>query len=89
MNPTDGPNDNKRTAPRQRTLKGGLIVLPNKMSTFECTIRNLSETGALLELASTLGIPQRFTLRMDDGSPEREVSVAWRTDRRLGVHFEG
>jgi hypothetical protein len=88
MNAGDGPQDNKRAAPRHRTLKGGLIVLPGKMSTFQCTIRNVSDTGAMIEMASTLGVPQRFTLRMDDGGPDHEVTVSWRSDRRLGVHFE-
>lgn len=83
----DGDVNNRR-ALRVRTLKGALIVMPNRMSTFECTVRNLSATGACLELPSTLGIPQRFILRMDDGSRERDVTVAWRTDRRLGVQFQ-
>lgn len=88
MNAADANDGNKRGAARVRTLKGATILLPNRMSTFECTVRNLSATGACLELASTLGIPQRFTLRMKDGSADHEVMVAWRTDRRLGVQFQ-
>jgi hypothetical protein len=87
MSQTDESGENQREAPRMRTLKGGHIVLPNNISTFQCTIRNLSQTGALLETASTLGIPQRFTLKSDDGGIDRPVMVAWRTERRLGVRF--
>lgn len=80
--------EQKPRAPRMRTLKGAVIVLPNNMSTFQCTVRNISAGGACLELPSTLGIPHRFTLKMDDGSHDGPVTVAWRTDRRIGVSFD-
>lgn len=79
-------NDENRRAPRMRTLKGARVVLPNNTSTFECTVRNLSETGALLQMTSTLGIPNRFSLLMDDGRSS-ECELAWRTDTRIGVRF--
>jgi hypothetical protein len=79
--------DNKRIAARLRSLKGAHVILPNRMSTFQCTVRNLSATGACVEMPSTLAITNRVTLRMDDGSPERLCDVAWRTETRLGLHF--
>ena len=79
--------ENQRRAVRLRTLKGAHLVLPNNVSTFVCTVRNMSATGALVELPSTLGVPQRVTLRLDDGSPEKLCDVAWRTEKRLGLHF--
>jgi hypothetical protein len=80
-------SDNNRAAARLRSLKGAHLVLPNRIGTFECTVRNLSATGACAELPSTLSIPSRVTLRMDDGSPERLCDVVWRTEKRLGLHF--
>jgi len=79
---------NKRDAPRVRTLKGARILLPNNVSTFECKVRNLSDTGACIELSSTVGVPARFRLLMDDGSDELLCEVAWRTETRLGVRFQ-
>jgi hypothetical protein len=79
--------ENKRTAARLRSLKGARLVLPNRIGTFQCTVRNLSATGACVELPSTLSVPNRVTLRMDDGSPDRLCDVAWRTEQRLGLHF--
>jgi hypothetical protein len=79
--------DNKRIATRLRSLKGARVILPNRMSTFQCTVRNLSATGACVEMPSTLGVPNRITLKMDDGSPDRLCDVAWRTETRLGLHF--
>jgi hypothetical protein len=79
--------DNKRAAARLRSLKGAHLILPNRIGTFRCTVRNMSKTGACVELPSTLSIPNRVTLKLDDGSPDHLSDVAWRTETRLGLHF--
>lgn len=78
--------EERRAAPRQRTLKGGRIVINNGSSTFDCTIRNLSEIGARLRVTSIIGIPDTFHLAMDDGR-QFDCAVAWRTETELGVKF--
>ena len=80
-------DDNKRRAPRMRTIKGASLVLPGSGSTFSCVMRNLSETGALVELPSTVGVPHLVTLMTEDGKVNRPCSVAWRTETRLGLTF--
>jgi PilZ domain len=77
----------RRGAPRLRTLKGARLVLPNQISTFQCTVRNVSETGVGVELSSTLAVPSRVLLKMDDGSSDRMCEVVWRTETRLGLRF--
>jgi hypothetical protein len=47
--------DEHRTAPRRRLLKAGRISFGG--GTIDCTVRNLSETGAALEVSSPVGIP--------------------------------
>jgi phosphate transport system protein len=42
-------------------LKAGRISFGGGAA-FDCTVRNLSETGAALEVISPVGIPERFTL---------------------------
>lgn len=76
----------KRAAPRQRTLKGARIVINNAQSTFTCTVRNLSETGARIKVTSQLGIPDAFLLVFDDGR-RAECRVAWRKADEIGVAF--
>jgi zona occludens toxin (predicted ATPase) len=78
--------DDNRDAQRHRTLKGGSIVVNDGFSTFDCTIRNLSETGAKLLVTSSLGIPQRFELSMQDGR-RFACEIAWRTETEIGVRF--
>lgn len=78
--------DNKRRAQRMRTLKGASLVLPGG-STFSCVMRNLSETGAQVELPSTLGVPHDVRLQTTDGYTNRACRVVWRTEKKLGLEF--
>ncbi len=78
--------DEKRGTPRQRTLKGARIVVSDGFSTLDCQVRNLSETGARLRVASVVGIPDSFELRLDDGRIF-QCRTAWRKSDEIGVSF--
>ncbi|KKB10182.1 PilZ domain-containing protein [Devosia chinhatensis] len=79
-------SEDSRTEQRRRTLKGGKIVFNDGFSTFDCTIRNLSEGGAKLLVASPVGIPKRFRLALDDGR-SFDCETAWLGDGEIGVKF--
>ncbi|HEY5082449.1 MAG TPA: PilZ domain-containing protein [Bauldia sp.] len=81
-------DDNRRRSPRMRTLKGGRIVTDSGNSVFDCTIRNLSETGAMLALSNPFGIPAHFDLMLQAPKPRRPCTVRWRSDAALGVSFD-
>jgi PilZ domain-containing protein len=76
----------RRTAPRQRTLKGGTISFGHAV--IDCVLRNVSATGACLEVASPIGIPDDFTLIIKSDNTSRRCHVAWRAAQRIGVRFE-
>lgn len=80
-------DSDQRRAPRLRTIKGAKLVLPGGGSAYSCVMRNISSTGALVELPSTLGVPYTVTLQTDDGSVNRPCTVAWRTETRMGLTF--
>lgn len=77
----------KRTSQRQRTLKGALIAFNEERSTLSCTIRNFSEGGAHLKVASVLGIPDSFILHLPD-KRKFPCTVVWRKESELGVRFD-
>lgn len=79
--------DERRKSQRLRVLKSGKIVLSDKAPRVECTIRNLSDGGACLQIATTYGIPSAFELILGEGS-RRACHVVWRTDTRMGVSFQ-
>ena len=70
---------NQRKAPRGVILKSGTIILAR----LPCSARNLSETGACLEVQATFEIPSTFLFEMP-GQPPQTCKVVWRSDTRLG-----
>jgi PilZ domain len=78
--------EGNRIAPRRRVLKAGSIEFGG--GAIDCTVRNLSETGAALEVLSPLYIPDRFTLVIQTEQLERACHIVWRKERRIGVAFD-
>jgi hypothetical protein len=73
---------------RRRTLKAGKIIFNHHLSVIDCTIRNLSDGGALLEIPNTIGVPDNFELWIDAEKKSRPCRVAWKTATRVGVAFQ-
>lgn len=78
--------EERRAALRHRTLKAGIIAF-NRAGGISCTVRNLSDRGANLEVESPVGIPDDFTLAIDSDHLLRHCRVVWRANHRLGVEF--
>lgn len=76
--------DDHRNTPRHRVLKGARIMFGG--GSIDCTVRNLSDTGAALDVTSPLGIPTEFTLATD--GEQRQCRVVWRKEKRIGVTFD-
>jgi len=74
----------RRIAPRrntniQATISFGKTSVP-------CIIRNLSDTGAKLEVARVAGIPDVILLHAPGHRPQT-CRVAWRALKELGVEY--
>jgi diguanylate cyclase (GGDEF)-like protein len=79
--------EERRREQRARTLRAGGILLNNKGSVIDCTVRNLSPSGAALDVANVVGIPATFDLRIAGEQKTRPCRVAWQSGHRLGVAF--
>jgi hypothetical protein len=75
-----------RIAPRRRMFKAGTIEFGG--GGMECTVKNLSDTGAALEILSPLYVPDRFTLFVPSDQFKRRCHVVWRKERRVGIAFD-
>lgn len=78
---------NKRRAPRLRVLKQGKIMLPNNLTIIDCTLRDLSDTGAKLLCPDAGAIPNEFRLVLPAGRTMRDAKVMWRRPEIVGVQF--
>jgi hypothetical protein len=76
----------KRITPRHRVLKSGSIEFGG--GAIDCTVRNISETGAALEVVTPLFIPDRFTLVIKTEHFKRPCDIVWRKEKRIGVAFD-
>jgi hypothetical protein len=75
-----------RTAPRFRVIKPARIEYGSEKVT--CKVRDLSLTGASLEVTDPAGIPANFTLVVPEDGLKVFCRIVRRTDFRIGVAFE-
>jgi hypothetical protein len=78
---------NQRKTPRKRTLLGGKVVFGDGQHVRDCTIRDLSETGARIAIAKGEVIPTRVFL-IDRRTPiAYEATVSWIKAPDFGLTF--
>ena len=77
----------RRRQPRARMLKSARILFNEHRSVIDCTVRNLSATGACLNVTSTIGIPNRFDVMFDADKSIRSCRLIWHKETRIGVEF--
>jgi hypothetical protein len=69
-----------------RVYKAGKIVFNERRAAIDCVVRNLSDRGALLQVASPLGIPQTFDLVCGD-TIAQPCQVLWCKEKQIAVEF--
>jgi PilZ domain len=83
----NNPKQERRNeARRRRVLKKARITFKDRCATIDCTVRNLSDRGACLNVESYIGIPDSFDLVLDN-APVRGCRVTWRNATQIGVEF--
>ena len=74
---------------RRRVLKGAHVAINQEFSTIPCTLRNMSDTGTLLEFEDGWFVPDRFWLFVDVDGYKIECERVWQKGKNCGVHFVG
>ena len=76
----------RRRSGRSRVLKGAKIVF-GKTSLMDCIVRNVTNSGARLQIANTVELPEDLGLTLDGGYSIRSCRIVWRTVTETGVEF--
>jgi hypothetical protein len=76
----------KRTVPRRRVFKSGTITFGG--GRIDCIVRNLSSTGAGLDVPSPVGLPSSFMLMIATNRFKRRCHSVWLSEKRIGVAFD-
>ena len=77
----------RRIAPRRNTNLHASIVFNGGRSVFPCVIRNVSESGAKLQVGSVAGIPGSFDLLVEGHRPQ-PCRIVWRSLKEIGVAYQ-
>ena len=78
--------EERRISPRRRTFKTGTIAF-NRAGGITTRVKNISDTGAGLEVDNVVGIPNEFVLDIASDHFRRPCRVVWKQPTRLGVSF--
>lgn len=79
--------DESRESQRIKVFKGGKIATSHIEVTWPCIVRNISETGALIQSTNAFIIPDRFNLVVDADGMNVACEVMWRRGTKVGVQF--
>lgn len=76
----------RRVTDRRRTLKAAQVVYNGGQTVLNCTIKDLSDTGAKIELPELVELPETFFVYFADGR-KTPVEVMWTAGNKRGVRF--
>ncbi len=81
--------EEKRNSPRQRVLKAAKIITMDNTSVVDCTVRNMSDSGAQLVIEKSVKMPDEFQFFLANGDTVRDAELAWHRGDRVGLKFKG
>jgi hypothetical protein len=79
----------QRIHPRTKTLYKGKVVTDDRFCVMDCTVRDLSESGARIEFGSNFVPPPLFELEIPAKQLRFRAQRVWSSGLRLGVAFLG
>jgi hypothetical protein len=82
----EGAGAERRVKPRRRTLKQAQLIFRDGHCLIDCTVLDMSESGARLKPLEPMSCPDEFDLKLKYG-PRRPCEVVWQKGGVLGVRF--
>jgi hypothetical protein len=76
----------RRAIPRKPVLMSGAIQFAG--CAINCLVRDMSISGAALDVSEPDNIPERFNLVFKADGTHIPCHVVWRQDERIGVAFD-
>ena len=79
--------EQRRASIRLRTLLEGRVLLGSRVSPVECTVWDISETGARISFVKPVPLPPEFELQVPKRKISRQVRVVWSNEKSHGLMF--
>ncbi|MBL8659718.1 MAG: response regulator [Rhodospirillales bacterium] len=83
---TETAGRTERDSVRHKVLKAGQIVYRDARCVMDCTVLNISASGACIQPADAFEDPGPIVLKILNG-PVRRCEIRWRKGVKLGVRF--
>ncbi len=81
-------DDDRRSSKRRRTVLRGRVVFNNRSSVLDCTVRDLSDSGAQLTLADVSALLPEFELEIPGKCLQVQARLMWSRGKSHGVRFD-
>lgn len=82
-NSVDATDGECQKAPGWRALPSGKLIFNQQSSALNCIARDTAETGACLEIASPVGVPEQFDLFVDGVGIRADCWAVWQYRKRI------
>jgi hypothetical protein len=76
----------RRRYPRIRVQKAAKVLV-GSISVLDCMVRDLSGSGARLEIQDAADLPEAVDVTFDGGHTFRPCRLRWRSPTETGVEF--
>ena len=83
----DRRQGDRRRERRQRVLKRGQIVLKGFGAAIDCTVRDLSSSGAKVRVDVPFAAPEHFELLFIETGVKKNAQLRWQIGKDIGVEF--
>lgn len=80
--------EERRQGQRTQMARYAKIIVNQQPCLIDCTVRNLTNHGACLEVATSRDIPAEFDLTFSSSHSCRRCHVVWRTKHHVGICFK-
>jgi hypothetical protein len=86
--PSGADRPEARRAKRERTFLPARISFREGAMWADCTVTQLSPTGARISVAAGVALPDRFNIAVPQRGLNCRAKLVWRKDDLAGVEFE-
>lgn len=76
-----------RASDRTRTFLKAVIEFNHGASRLDCVVKNMSRSGARIEITDAIGLPNEFNLRIPHRNETYRSQMIWREKGAIGVRF--
>lgn len=78
----------RRNNQRSKSFLQGRVFFNNRLSSADCIIRDINETGARLKFGEPITVPEVFELNIPNKQETLRAHLIWHHGTEIGVAFD-